>query len=170
MAKSVSDSGFYFNSGTILVLILRRIDSLDCQISMRYCNRGIQTISSKQRFTSIVKQSSIYITLSFLLAYRINYGSFSWSNSWSSRTSSFNRLSVVSHYFSVKDLLGINAHDAGEVLWAASIFLSGMAGIPQYIIYYRYVTNRIDKLLMSVMAMTSLAPLFDIPLWVAQFV
>jgi len=137
---------------------------------MRYRNSGIQTISCKQRLTSIVKESGIYITLSFLLAYRINYGSFSWSESWSSRVSSLNWLSVVAQYFSVEDLLGINTHDAGEILWAASIFLVGIAGIPQYITYYRHVTHKIDRLLMSVMAMISLASLFYIPLWVAQFV
>jgi hypothetical protein len=151
-------------------VIIRRIYSLDCQVSMTYCNSGIQAICSKQRFSSIAKELGIYITLSFLLAYRINYGSFSWSDSWSSRISSLNWLSLVTEYFSVEALLGINTHDAGEVLWAASIFLSGIAGIPQYITYYRHVTHKIDRLLMSIMAMTSLASLFDIPFWIVQFV
>lgn len=170
MAKAVPDSRFRFNSGTVLIHIHRCVYSLDRQLSMRYRNTGIQTMSSKQRLLSIFKESSIYITLSFLLAYRINYGSFSWSDSWSSRISSLNWLSVVAQYFSVEDLLHMNAHDAGEVMWAASIFLAGGAGIPQYITYYRHVTHKIDRLLMSAMAMISLAPLFYIPLWVARFV
>jgi ER lumen protein retaining receptor len=135
---------------------------------MRYRTGGAQTTSSK--LVPIVKESSIYITLSFLLAYRINYGSFSWSDSWSSHTSSLNWLSLVAQYFSIEDVLGINTHDASEVVWAASIFLAGVAGIPQYVTYYRHVTHKLDKLLMSVMAMISLGSFCYIPLWVAQFV
>lgn len=138
-------------------------------VSMRYRTGGAQTMSSKQRLVSIIKESVIYITLSFLLAYRVNYGSFSWSDSWISHTTSLDWLSLVVQYFSVEDLLHTNARDASEVMWAASIFLAGVADIPQYVTYYRHVTHKIDRPLMSIMAMISLSPLFYIPLWVARY-
>lgn len=118
------------------------------------------TASREQRLVSILKESSIYLVLSILLAYRINYASFSWSESWSSHTSGFNWITLISDYFSAHDLLGLNTRDGIKVAWAASIFLVAVADIPQYVTYYRATSQRIDRFLMTIMAVASLSATF----------
>ncbi|KIM29583.1 hypothetical protein M408DRAFT_115876 [Serendipita vermifera MAFF 305830] len=114
----------------------------------------------EQRLLATLKESCIYLVPSLLLAYRINYGSFSWSESWSSHTSGSDWLSLLSKYFSPEDLVNLDARGGVKIAWATSTFLAAIADIPQYIVYYRHTTQKMDRLLMTIMAMVSFSGVF----------
>jgi hypothetical protein len=119
------------------------------------------------------KTYALYLLPALLLGYRFNYASFSWlsyNRSYVALTTftEHNVVTLISEYFSTRDLLDINAQDFKEVAWASSIFLAAIADIPQYKRYYRYVKERIDWWLMSFMALIASWRLIYIVHWIAR--
>lgn len=133
--------------------------------------RQTKSCLTRETLVTCAKTYTLYLLPAFLLAYRLNYTSFGWlPGSWRFESSNHSLVSLISEYFSVDDLLNINERDAKEVAWAASIYLSAIADIPQYKTYYRYVRGSIDWWLMSSMGLLASWRLLYIGHWIARSV
>jgi len=130
---------------------------------------------TRQAAVASAKAYALYLLPALLLGYRFNYASFSWvsyhgSYATPAASAEHNLVTLISEYFSPRDLLNINTLDAREVAWATSIFLAAIADIPQYKKYYRYVKDRIDWWLMSFMALIASWRLLYFIHWIARYV
>jgi hypothetical protein len=124
---------------------------------------------TRQAAVSSAKTYALYLLPALLAGYRFNYTSFSWVPYPGHDVAlSSDLVTLVSEFFSPRDLLDINTLDSKEVAWATSIFLASIADIPQYKRYYRYVKERIDWWLMSYMALIASWRLLYIINWIAR--
>jgi hypothetical protein len=126
---------------------------------------------TRQGAVASAKTYALYLLPALFLGYRFNYASFSWipfNENHLTLTTSTNLVALVSEYFSPRDLLDINIHDAKEVAWATSIYLAAIADIPQYKRYYQYVKERVDWWLLSPLALIACWRLLYIVNWIAR--
>ncbi|KAG8808133.1 hypothetical protein FRC19_006102, partial [Serendipita sp. 401] len=132
---------------------------------------GGRTVLSRAKISKVLPEMLKYMVLAFLIAYRINYTSFSWvpGKTWTPQNLPGSPLAILLSYFSVKDLINMDKRQAYEVLWSTSIFLAAIADIPQYITYYRHVRTKVDGWLMSSLELAAMSRIFYMIHWISVY-
>ncbi|KAG8842223.1 hypothetical protein FRB91_004342 [Serendipita sp. 411] len=134
-----------------------------------HARTGGRTVLSRAKISKVLPKMLKYMVLAFLIAYRINYTSFSWAprKIWTPQNLPDSPLMILLSYFSVKDLINMDKRQAYEVVWSTSIFLAAIADIPQYITYYHHVRTKVDGWLMSSLELTAMSRVFYMIHWIS---